>query len=492
MSILRDENDKRVALMVQLAKLIISRVNNRSSIISINGLKGQEDAMIEAILGNYYKDLLRDKLKTKPDTKGIIKFKPDSWMNLVDMDRYNPNMSSFNITPVNDELVNKIVNRLSSEIDMYKNIIDGEIKPTIEAVNKYKQAIKPAESLTDLFSVKTIGTPDTLQLLKDKGYLSRNSVVGFTDNFSSAIDNIRLDLSINSIDNDPEVLLSLKDDFSEDDLDVIYEEIEDILSNDVVKSLGALNVDNIGTVTVLGAIIGSRLRKAELSSGLYKELNSLVHVLDNITTKLMNRLDSYSKTKQLIIGIKNGNEHTDIYVLEDVYKEFISNKGSIKSLVGAYLSNLVSPDVKAIKNIFVTTLVKLSDVTIKKAMLEELADGYNKQILITRHNEDISKLRTYFIFGILDSGVTDHTDFEKEEIRKYIYGLSISELGDVEKVVINVFRYFKHKNTNLEIFLNAVEDGKYMLGKNTNPKMAVGYAAMKIATLYLSTQTDLV
>jgi len=495
MSILRSENDNKVALIQLLAGTCLNRTNNKTSLIETKKMYKNVNSLTEAILSTYYKSLLSDKLAVKPDTKGLIKIKANSWLNLIDMDKVTPSMLEFNILPVDDTVVNQVVNRLVNEIATYRDILDNDIKPAIEEVNKYKNSVAPAKTLTDLFAVNAIRPMSSLQLLKDKGLLTYNSSVRLlnADELKELPSLVSKFKDVNSITSDPELLMSLKEDLATLDMDDILEDVEEIFTGDIIRNINTVPVREINVLILIASIASILQREYGLETSMYQELNTLMAVLTRAITAKEDKLNFYKDNNILIVSFKNKNGATILNVTGDVYDKYLETTKGLKPLVGAYLSPMVKSTDRSLENTEIFVNIRLNDIIIDKADLENRADEFNKSLLLARQNADVNKLRTYFMFGVFNNaGDAAFANGAKEAATTYINKLNLTELGRTEETVMNIFKKYAYKNSNLNIFLDAMEEADFLLGKNANPKMMAGYASLKLVVLYLATQTDLV
>ena len=206
MSILRSENDNVVSLLKLLTKVCINKTN-KIEMVSIRKFSNTTGSLTEAILNTYYKDLLNESLKDNKNTKGLIKLKPDSWLNLIDLTKYTDNMERFNLPPVNNDIINKIIDRLQYEIDLYRRIANDDIKQSITNINNYKNSIEPAKALTDLFALVPVKNISTIELLRDKGLLTTDvtkSILKNNSDFKIIPTMKDVLLTLDTIDNDPE------------------------------------------------------------------------------------------------------------------------------------------------------------------------------------------------------------------------------------------------------------------------------------------------
>jgi len=206
MSILRSENDNVVSLLKLLTKVCINKTN-KIEMVSIRKFSNTTGSLTEAILNTYYKDLLNKSLKDNKNTKGLIKLKPDSWLNLIDLTKYTDNMERFNLPPVNNDIINKIIDRLQYEIDLYRRIANDDIKQSITNINNYKNSIEPAKALTDLFALVPVKNISTIELLRDKGLLTTDvtkSILKNNSDFKIIPTMKDVLLTLDTIDNDPE------------------------------------------------------------------------------------------------------------------------------------------------------------------------------------------------------------------------------------------------------------------------------------------------
>jgi len=493
MSILRNENDNKVALIKLLATTCLKRTNTKSSLINTRTLNNNVNSITEAILSTYYKELLALRLVETKDVKGLIKIKANSWLNLIDLDKFTPGMAEFNLLPVDDETINAVVDRLVKELTLYKDIVETNIKPTIETIDNYKNSIKAPTSLTDLFAVNIVRPMSTLGLLKDKSLLEYTSNIKLlsSEELVSVKSLLGTITSLDSLDNDPEILMALKEDLTTLNLDEILDNVEELFTGDILKNLNNVSIKEVNVLIYLACMLSSIQRKQDITSPLYSEINTIMFGIIARLNFISNKLDFYKNNSILLMSFINKDDTTVLNVIGDVYDKYLEFSKSLKPLVGVYLSPMVDSRNRDINGIEMFTNIKLSDVQINKSDYERRADEFNASLLLTRQNTDVSKLKTYFIFGLLDTN-----DFLKEEtkdaIKQHILKLNISELGTTEATVLNIFKKYTYKNTNLNIFLNAIEEGAFMLGKKADTKMLAGYASLKLVTLYLASQTELV
>jgi len=496
MSILRSENDNKVALIQLLAGTCLNRTNNKSSLIETKKMYNNVNTLTEAILSTHYKTLLSKKLAVNPNTKGLIKVNANSWLNLIDMDKVTPSMLEFKILPVDDNVINQVVNRLVNEIESYRSILDNSIKPAIEEVNRYKNSIEPAKTLTDLFAVNVVRPMDTLQLLKDKGLLTYNSNVRIlaSNELKELPTLISKFKDINSITTDPELLMSLKEDMALLDTDDILEDVEEVFTGDILRNINSVPLRELNVLIFIAAIANNLQREHDLDTRLYQELNTLMAVLTSAINAREQKLNFLIENEVLIMSFKNKNGTTILNVIGDVYDKYLETTKGLKQLAGAYLSPMVKSSDRSLTNVEIFLNIKLKDILVNKSELENRADEFNKSLLLTRQNADVNKLRTYFMFGVFNNVKDDDAFINggKDAATEYINKLSITELGRTEETVLNIFKKYGYKNSNLNIFLEAMEEGNFLLGKNANPKMLAGYASLKLVVLYLATQTDIV
>jgi len=290
--------------------------------------------------------------------------------------------------------------------------------------------------------------------------------------------------------------MNLKEDINQIEFEDIFEDIEEILTGDMIKNIHNIPLRENSVLVVFASILTSLQRKESPDSILYNEINSLLYYINNTIKNNENKYKVRADNGVLINSFKVKDGITKLYVINDVYEKYLENKYGLKPIVGAFLSPLVESVNRDIKNTEIYVNIKRSDVETNKTRFTELADDYNKTLLLTRQNTDISKLRTYFIFGILDNKYTDKierlTELDKEAMKKHISKLNLVELGEVEKTVVELYKKYTYKTSNLKIFLEAMEEAEFLLGKSCNPKTAAGYGALKLITLYLAGQTTII
>jgi len=496
MSILRDENDNVIALIKLLATTCMKRTNTRVSLLNTRKIEGTANSLTEAMLSSFYKEQLGEALRGSKETKGFIKIKANSWLNLVDITKFTPAMLQHNILPIEDEVLNKLVDRLGEEVTFYKHITDTDLKVSIANIKRYKDTVAPAKSLTDLFSISVVRIMPTLQLLRDKGLLEVNSLTPMlpSKDLVNSKGLMSVYLTLDTIDNDPELLMSLKGDTSGMDMADIFEDIEEIFTGDIIANIRNIPLREINVLIVLVSILSSLQRKEVPDTSLYNEFNTLIAVMKSSIFNLENRYESRVNNQTLVQSFKVKGEITVLYVIGAVYDKYLETTKTLKPMIGAYLSPLVESSSRDVKNVEMFVTLGLTEILSNRSKFETLADEFNKTLLLTRQNEDINKLRTYFTFGILDGRAIEGrlVNDDKDAINKYISKLNLVELGNTESTTIDIYKKFTYKNSNLKTFLTAMEEADFLLGNKADPKTVAGYAALKLITLYLAGQTTVI
>ena len=489
MNILRIENLKQVSLMTLLATTCLSRTTMKHTAISKPKMGATDLSTV--MLNSYYKKLLGEELSKGNKVNGFIRNKPDSWLNFIDLDKYDTRMTDFNLLPVSDDTVNKVVDRLSTEVTRYQSAIKDNVLSTIKTINDYKDSLKPSTALTDLFSVEVIRVIEALSLLRDKGLLNHNVTSPITDTFNEVRDIVGELSDISTISEDPELAMSLKDELPQNMMDDIVEDIEEILTGDVLKNINNVPLREINVLICLAATASNKLRITTRGSAVYSQLNTLIKHLAGTLDKLEAKYNRLASNKTLLASYKNKKDVTMLYVIGDVFDEYMTMGKGIKPLIGAYLSPLVQN--KAIKGVEMFVNISLATILTDTAKLVENADEYGKALILTRQNDDIGKIRSYYVFGIFDNNNDAIFDTEsKEAIKKFINKANLAELGDVDNTVLTIFKKYGLRDTNFSIFIDATIEGTSLLGKETSPDMLAGYATLKLVTLYLASQTMLV
>jgi len=492
MTVLRDENTKQIELMVLLATATLNKVAKNNGDIrppsSDTGLKN----LTLSILNGFYKTALTMSLSKNPNTKGLIVNKPNSWLNLIDLSNFNSNMTKFNILPVSSEILDSINGRVNNEVELYRNTLRNKINRSIEIINNYKNQIQPSKSITDLFSIEVVKRFSTLQLLLEKDLLSYDatSIIELDETMSGFLDLKMEILNMENFDQDPELGVSISEDMKDTDKNLFKERIEDALEDNIISNIKNFTIKDINILIYLVSKLSVLIKERTKGTSTYEITNSLLKVCADKLEALNKLYELAVRTGRLINNFNNTDGITTLTLIGETYDKYQETKKGLKPLIGAYLSDLVQN--KDIKNVDMSVNITLTTVIENADRFTNLADDYNKTLIMTRQNNDINKLRTYYIFGLFDETGDVFEQADIEEAKKKLYTLNLSELNNVEETVLNFYKEYALRDTNFKTFIDATLESKNILGKKVDPKMLAGYAVLKLITIYLASQTALV
>jgi len=477
--ILKENNNKQIELILLLSKLLATNAN--SNIDSILIRTNSIDNITNAIISNYYKEQVDTAIVNNSKLKGIIRFKPNSWLNLVDINKITSSMKDFNISPIDDTTVKNIVNRIKLEVTDYKNIVENKLLDTVATINKYKSTLQPSKAISDLFNINIIKPLDIVDLMKSKEYFSFDETTGKADDLSDLV-TLAYELSnIETITTDPEVLLELKDELKDMNENQLLNKISDIYTSiNISKAINNIGLADINVLIVMLAILKNKIRTITKDNALYNQLNYIIFMVITRLNALLDKFNIYTNNGVLVASVIKHDGVVIFNVINDVYQKLIDAKKGLRVLVGSYLLN--SDINKDIVDIELPTYIRLQDVIDNAITYEDAANEYNKSLILARQNNDVNKIVSYCIFGIYES-FPKLTDEQKEVIKRYLLKANLAELNNIEKIVLDIAKKIIYKNSNFSIFADAMEEANIILGNTSNTKLLAGYATLKLIVL---------
>ena len=469
------KSDKNKSLS-NILEYIIDRVL-KSSRIEIDGVNvrlngnGEAKLLIRNLLEKEAVNKVTHAMSLGYTPSGRLVPNPNSWLSSISSNALVTNDYDFDIERVNNDMIKKLSLMMDNELDYIR---DNKLK----LMNVYKNRVKYfVNTGTNNKQSKTINiyqheVYSAYELLVEKGYIKGYTVKDFDlDNFTKVFESeshTALDI-INDVNFDLELKAVLISDMEEDvRADELTEDIEYIINSGTVtvKNVNAGVLVLVKLITMLENKIGD----LELLRYFINELSSNIETINNY-------ISINKRSDTLIIYIDNDAVDTDVYLIKsnvDKYKEL---GGSNKAIKG-YVNNNDYHNKKTgfNENIKINTLIN------GKIKLELARDTYLNTLNISTAIEKSNRLKTYYIYGY-DYISNNYKNINIKDIEELLNEKNLAELGEVDDIIKEIFIKILEHNSNLAVFLNAVDE----YTKITNDKSILGnvrYGAIKLLVLY--------
>ncbi len=442
------------------------------------------------IVNNYYNNEREAILRAGTKVNGDLHIRPKagSWLAQIDLhnDAKLKRLNDFNLPISNGDLLGNLSLRLSDEILGYKN---NEVRLAVNFSNIVKTLNNKTESATpsidDNIHHRILTLPIVYDTLLESGFL--NQQLNTEDEFLKPV--YLQELSLDKL-YDPEIKMLTITDYESD-------------SYSTNKALELLKLNNAGEIE--RALYEYTL--ADLNAAIY----ALILVNDTLlnNTSIVNGASVSTVANKLIVFIRNTvglfntfetggvvvigctliNKQMEILLLGTNYNKYIDAKGKLSVITGAVLSGIENMEEDFVY--LRTDTVTLKTLTDKAEDFKAIKKTHQDALTLNNVNNAISRLRNNYLFGFDNlKNLSDKNSFYKL-LESTVLNATLSELADVDGLVLKIVREFTIGKNNFDEFMVGVMDAKTTLDKN-DVDTHVAYGAFRLALIYLAGQTTLV
>lgn len=483
-----DINNRYNSLTQVLVRKIFNKTKNMAdSHIGNSSIANNMDDFVSSLFVKRHKELLMESKDV--NIRNIMSPKPDSWLTLIDITQYTDEIRQYNLTPINEELLNNIATRLNTELNFYRNIIKNNVVTAIQLTKERSKTLGDNKTPEDLFAIKLISLFQVSKIVEEKRWLSQMIAIDdIHEDLSMLANKVTQIINVDNLTSDVEIGLTLKEELKAYyDTPNLLSEVRELLNQPTLtgfkSAVSACGVKDINKLLITGIFI-----KNEILRKTYPDVNEILNVLLGIIKNkyvILSKLyNVYTTNKTLFIGFEKYGEEVVSYALEDSFTELKNNSVALKVMIGALIVKIeeMSKTSTIYDNIFYPLVVTNKAITDKIGLYDAAYDGYRKVRILKAQNKTEENLKSIILFSIIEQTlVSDKKDIVKKQVDK----LSINDLSNIETTITNIFKNL-YPDSNFDIFINATFEAEKIFDKGTND--VVDYAAIKLISLYILSQ----
>ena len=482
MYILNAKNKKIVDTMIQIAKQVSKKLSDNSDFIEVSD-KILSDNLGYSILNTIYKDKQLDMSKDKDlkVTPTIIVPINNSILTLINYNALTENMVKHNINISSSDTINAIYNKFNSTISTFKYNTLKRVKRYAYKVDSYIKASNKEINNTDLFKLEVISVTALYELMRDKGYLDTPIVTHNLFKFNIS------DIEFIGELKDMELAMFRDEELKHLDsasIQMFFNNFTNITNTDhLYNFLSSLKVKDINNLIFTLLPLIDRYNKTK-----DLDLAKIIEKVNQRLTQLYKEYETLLYTKNVIIGFIKEDKHITLTVIDDLFKEYSENNGTIKALYG-YIISKINDDTP--NNEFLRVFSKIEDLLINKDKYERLNKAHVNSIIIANRNNNLSNLINYYLFALDVILTSDEQKEFRDDINTYIKSQDIGSLLDTKEMSLNIFRYIIMRNTVFNEYIKGFKEAETFM-KDEEPEVLAAYATFRLLLIYLSVQTTLI